>query len=128
MQKTASFFKKHSQSSNPFAAHGWLFDRHCNREGCALPGSARQFNLPSMSDDNAAGDCQAEPGAAPVAATGLIDSIEAIEDARMMFRGNPDARVLHDHARRPIGSFVMNLNCPSLRRILDGIVDQIKEH
>src|SRR5439155_23846021 len=69
-----------------------------------------------------------ESGAAPVAATSLIDSIEAIEDPRVMFRRNPDARVLHDHTRRSIGSFDMDFNRPSVRRILDGVVDQVEEH
>src|SRR5439155_24028005 len=76
---------------------GPLWQSDCTR--CAPPGGAVQFDLASVGGDDAPGDAQAEAGAAPLPAAGLVHTVEAVEHMGQVFGRNPLSRVSdRDHS------------------------------
>src|ERR1051326_2843639 len=91
-----------------------------------LSGRASKFNRAAVRRDDTAGDTQSEPGSRSVA--GLIDTVETVEHAGDMFRGNAHAVVAHTHAHATVFLVGGNLNGAAVGGVLDGIVHKVKEH
>src|SRR5262249_3259902 len=78
--------------------------------------------------DDALGDRQPQPGPALGPAAGLVDTVEAVEDARQMLRRDADARVTYDGHGRPVPPADAGLDLSGPGRVLDGVVEQVEEH
>ena len=74
-----------------------------------------------------AGNGQPESYASPGAASILVDTVEAVEEIRKMFRGHANASIMNPHIHLIPVHPPANGHLPSGRRILDGIVKKIKD-
>ena len=78
--------------------------------------------------DELLGKRQAEPKRRLPADAGFGDPVEAIENARYMFRRYADTRVAHAHHRASIARFQPHFDGPTLGSVFDRIVQEVVEH
>ena len=80
-----------------------LIHRKCERERRPLVNAAFHSHGPVVRRHQVLDDREPQPGAAQFARARLIHAIKAFEQARQVFRGNPDSGVAHEqlHHRAP---------------------------
>src|SRR5437870_3840025 len=97
-----------------------------NPEQRATPLEAFQFDAPTVCLHRPASDGQTESRAAGLPRPGMIDTIEALEDPLVVRGGDAGAGVLHfDHRIAANGRCGSDTDHAVLRRVLDGVVEQI---
>src|SRR5207249_858049 len=75
-----------------------------------------------------AADVEAEPGSTDPARLLSIDAVELPEDPLLLAVGDPQALVA-DHEPQPVlFRLDAHLDAPSVRRVLDRIVDEVDQH
>ena len=77
--------------------------------------------------NNPTRDGEAQAHAARRAGAPLIHAIKTIEDAALVFRRNAGAAVAHFDEHLRVGNAQLNINAPSVRRIGDGVGDQVDD-
>src|SRR5262245_16848836 len=95
--------------------------------------AALRFTADVHDDAHALGqvlhDREAEAGPAELAATRLVDTVEALEDAGQMLGGDAGAVVLNlDHGTTGPARRGPDLHAPALGRVLDRVVHEALDH
>src|SRR5439155_26277948 len=102
--------------------------RDLERERRSLFLVAGNPDLSSHLPDELAADVEAETGAPDPAPHLRIETRELLEDPLSVGLGNPHPLVLDGEARRAVERLGANLDPAAAGRILDRVVDEIREH
>src|SRR4029077_4213972 len=78
--------------------------------------------------DELAADVEAEARAADAAGHVRVEPVELLEDPAALRDGDSEALVRHRPAHAALAAGHLDLDRPAVRRVLDGILDEVDEH
>src|ERR1700733_11062430 len=96
-----------------------------DRERRTDPDRARNFEPPAMPVEDVLDDGQAQPGAAQLPRSGVVDAIETFGQARQMLAWDALSLIAHGDPRKPAAGTIRRNPHRALRLpVFDRIVDQ----
>src|SRR5690242_16183527 len=102
-----------------------LRNREENGEGGALAQAARHFHVAAVRERDGLDDAEAEAEA--LARTRLVHAVEAVENMRELFVGDPHPRVGHVREREVAVALERHAHRSRGLRVFDRVVDKVDE-